>query len=49
MSKRGTPVDNTVIESFHQSIKRELIKTNSHKIKVEMKVHISTFINLLHL
>ncbi|WP_379945769.1 integrase core domain-containing protein [Enterococcus devriesei] len=38
MSQPGTPVDNEVIESFHRSIKRELIEPNKHKSKIEMKV-----------
>jgi len=44
MSYRGTPVDNAVIESFHSSIKRELIKLNRHKTKAEMKVLIDNYL-----
>lgn len=40
MSQPGTPVDNAVIESFHRSIKRELIEPNKHKSKIEMKVKV---------
>lgn len=45
MSAPGTPVDNAVIESFHRSIKRELIIPNRHKTKAEMKVLISNYID----
>jgi putative transposase len=44
MSNRGTPVDNAVIESFHNTIKRELIKPNHHKTKAEMKVLIGHYL-----
>lgn len=37
MSRPGTPVDNAVIESFHKSIKRELIYPNKNKTKSGMK------------
>ena len=33
MSEPGTPVDNAVVESYHRSIKRELIYHNKHKNK----------------
>lgn len=45
MSAPGTPVDNAVIESFHKSIKRELIYPNRHKTRAEMKVLITNYIN----
>lgn len=45
MSAPATPVDNAVIESFHRSIKRELIHPNRHKTKGEMKVLITNYIN----
>lgn len=45
MSAPGTPVDNAVIESFHKSIKRELIYPNRHKTKAEMKVLITKYIS----
>jgi putative transposase len=44
MSNRDTPVDNAVIESFHNAIKRELIKPNRHKTKAEMKVLIDNYL-----
>lgn len=44
MSKPGTPVDNAVIESFHNSIKRELIKPNKHKTKAQIKVLIDEYL-----
>jgi len=44
MSQPGTPVDNTVIESFHNSIKRELITPNRHKTKAQMKVLIDHYL-----
>jgi len=44
MSQPGTPVDNAVIESFHNSIKRELINPNRHKTKVEMQVLIDHYL-----
>ena len=44
MSEPGTPVDNAVIESYHKSIKRELIYTNKHKTKAEMKVLIHEYL-----
>ncbi|MBP2100560.1 integrase core domain-containing protein [Enterococcus rivorum] len=44
MSQPGTPVDNAVIESFHRSIKRELIEPNKHKSKIEMKVLIQDYL-----
>lgn len=44
MSEPGTPVDNAVIESFHRSIKRELIIPNKHKTKAEMKVLIHDYL-----
>lgn len=45
MSEPGTPVDNAVIESFHRSIKRELITLNKHKSMAEMKVLIHDFLS----
>lgn len=45
MSEPGTPVDNAVIESFHRSIKRELIIPNKHKSMAEMKVIIHEFLS----
>ena len=44
MSEPGTPVDNAVIESYHRSIKRELIIPNKHKTKAEMKVLIHDYL-----
>ncbi len=44
MSEPGTPVDNAVIESYHKSIKRELIYPNKHKTKAEMKVLIHEYL-----
>lgn len=44
MSQPGTPVDNAVIESFHRSIKRELIEINKHKSKIEMEVLIQDYL-----
>lgn len=44
MSEPGTPVDNAVIESFHRSIKRELINPNKNKTKAEMKVLIYDYL-----
>ena len=44
MSEAGTPVDNAVIESFHKTIKRELIYPNRHKTKAEMKVLIYDYL-----
>jgi putative transposase len=35
VSEPGTPVDNAVIESFHRSIKRELINPNKNKAKAK--------------
>lgn len=45
MSYPGTPVDNAVIESYHKSIKRELIYPNKHKTKAEMRVQIQEYLN----
>lgn len=45
MSKAGTPVDNAVIESFHKSIKRELIIPNKGKTKSEMKILICDYLD----
>lgn len=45
MSYPGTPVDNAVIESYHKSIKRELIYPNKHKTKAEMRVLIQEYLN----
>lgn len=44
MSEPGTPVDNAVIESYHRSIKRELIIPNRHKTMAEMKVLIHEYL-----
>jgi len=44
MSEPGTPVDNAVIESYHKSIKRELIYPNKRKTKAEMKVLIHEYL-----
>ena len=44
MSEPGTPVDNAVIESYHRSIKRELIYPNKNKTKAEMKVLIHEYL-----
>lgn len=44
MNEPGTPVDNAVIESYHKSIKRELIYPNKHKTKAEMKVLITEYL-----
>lgn len=44
MSEPGTPVDNAVIESYHRSIKRDLIIPNKRKAKVEMKVLIYDYL-----
>lgn len=44
MSQPGTPVDNAVIESFHRTIKRELIIPNKGKTKEEMKVLIFNYL-----
>jgi len=44
MSEPGTPVDNAVIESFHKSIKTELIYPNRNKTKTEMKVLIHDYL-----
>lgn len=44
MSEPGTPVDNAVIESYHRSIKRELIIPNKHKTKAEMKMLIEDYL-----
>jgi putative transposase len=44
MSEPGTPVDNAVIESFHKSIKTELIYPNRNKTKAEMKVLIHDYL-----
>ena len=44
-SEPGTPVDNAIIESFHRSIKRELITPNKHKSMAEMKVLIHDFLS----
>ena len=44
MSEPGTPVDNAVVESYHRSIKRELIYPNKHKTKAEMKVLIIDYL-----
>ena len=49
MSKPGTPADNAVMESFHNSIKRELIKPKRHKTKVEMKVLIDNYLQRYYL
>lgn len=49
MSAPGTPVDNAVIESFHRSIKRELIYPNRHKTKGEMKALIHNYINTYYI
>ncbi|TYU82747.1 transposase [Listeria monocytogenes] len=38
MNNSGTPVDNPVIESFHRSIKQELIEPHKYKKKIEIKV-----------
>lgn len=45
MSEAGTPVDNAVVESYHRSIKRELIYPNKHKSKAEMRVLIDDYLN----
>ncbi len=45
MSEPGTPVDNAVIESFHRTIKRELIYPNHDKSKAEMRVLIEDYLN----
>lgn len=44
MSEPGTPVNNAVIESYHRSIKRELINPNKHKTKTQMKVLIEDYL-----
>lgn len=44
MSEPGTPVDNAVIESYHRSIKRELIIPNKHKTMAEMRVLIHNYL-----
>ena len=44
MSEPGTPVDNAVVESYHRSIKRELIIPNKHKTKAEMKMLIEDYL-----
>lgn len=44
MSEPGSPVDNAVIESYHKSIKRELIYPNKNKTKAEMKVLIYEYL-----
>lgn len=44
MSEPGTPVDNAVVESYHRTIKRELIYPNKHKSKAEMKVLIIDYL-----
>lgn len=44
MSEPGTPVDNAVIESYHRSIKRELVIPNKHKTMAEMKVLIHDYL-----
>ena len=44
MSAPGTPVDNAVIESFHKTIKRELIYPNKNKTKSEMRVLIENYL-----
>lgn len=44
MSEPGTPVDNAVIESYHKSIKRELIYPNKNKTKAEIKVLIHEYL-----
>ena len=49
MSKPGTPVDNAVIESFHKTIKRELIYPIRHKTKAEMKVLIYDYLTQYHI
>ncbi|WP_277491664.1 MULTISPECIES: IS3 family transposase [unclassified Breznakia] len=49
MSAPGTPADNAVIESFHKSIKRELIYPNRHKTKAEMKVLIANYIDTYYI
>lgn len=45
MSQPGTPVDNAVIESFHRSIKRELINVNKNKTMAEMKVLVHEYLS----
>ncbi len=45
MSKPGTPADNAVIESFHKTIKRELVIPNKHKSRAEMKVLIYEYMD----
>lgn len=44
MSEPGTPVDNAVIESFHKSIKRELVYPNKHRTKSEMRILIQDYL-----
>jgi len=44
MSEPGTPVDNAVVESYHRSIKRELIYPNKHKTKAELKILIIDYL-----
>ena len=44
MSRPGTVADNAVIESYHRSIKRELIIPNKHRTKAEMKVLITEYL-----
>ena len=48
MSEPGTPVDNAVIESYHKTIKRELIYPNSYRTKAEMVVLIQNYLNVYY-
>ena len=48
MSAPGNPVDNAVIESFHRSIKRELILPNKHKSRAEMQLLIVNYLSLYY-
>ena len=44
MSAPGTPVDNAVIESYHRTIKRELIIPNKNREKAELKILIYDYL-----
>ena len=44
MSHPGTLVDNAVIESFHRSIKRELIDPNKYKTRAELSLLLQDYL-----
>ena len=44
MSRKGDPYDNACIESFHATIKKELIYRTKYKTRVEARKAITNYI-----